>query len=487
MAYPRIASLKTIDEFQDRLRELEIELACDPAIQAGDAAIMAQPIEAGRLRVGNRFCILPMEGWDGTHDGKPTELTRRRWHQFAISGAKLIWGGEAVAVRHDGRANPNQLLISEQNLSEIESLRTELVRVHQERFGASDGLVVGLQLTHSGRFARPNEKSKPEPRTVQRNPGLDHRFSISDDAAIMTDDELSRLVDDFIVAATHAEQAGFGLCRCQNTVTGISGMNYSAVTIESANTEAVSKTARDFCVMLSPEYDRRQTGSNWASASASLIFFRTTPARIGVGIPEPDADPRLAFGGDGSGHGIDLDEPSKLMSLLQQLDIKLVCTTAGSPYYNPHIQRPAYFPPSDGYQPPEDPLVGVARQIDATAELKRRHPELVFVGSGYTYLQEWLPERRAGGRASRQESIRLASGGWSFRIPNFPRTFFPGRTLVRKKICRTFSDCTTAPRNGMVSGCYPLDAYYKAMPERKLLAELKKALTPEPILPSSHE
>ena len=66
-------------------------------------------------------------------------------------------------------------------------------------------------------------------------------------------------------------------------------------------------------------------------------------------------------------------------------------STAGSPYYNPHVQRPAMFPPLDGYEPPEDPLRGVARQIRATALLKRQFPRLVFVGSAYSYLQEWLP------------------------------------------------------------------------------------------------
>ena len=93
----------------------------------------------------------------------------------------------------------------------------------------------------------------------------------------------------------------------------------------------------------------------------------------------------------GSGTGIDLNEPHAFLDLLKALGIRLVCITAGSPYYNPHIQRPALFPPSDGYQPPEDPLVGVARQIAVVDELKQAHPDLVFVGSGYSYLQEWLP------------------------------------------------------------------------------------------------
>jgi hypothetical protein len=47
-----------------------------------------------------------------------------------------------------------------------------------------------------------------------------------------------------------------------------------------------------------------------------------------------------------------------------------------------------------------------------------------------------------------------------------------GRELRGKRICRTFSDCTTAPRNGIISGCYPLDSHYKEAPEH---AELKRA------------
>ena len=78
----------------------------------------------------------------------------------------------------------------------------------------------------------------------------------------------------------------------------------------------------------------------------------------------------FAFGGDGSGVGYDLSEPTKFLTVLRELDIRLVCVTAGSPYYNFHIQRPAIFPPSDGYLLPEDPLVGVARQIKITAELE---------------------------------------------------------------------------------------------------------------------
>ena len=58
--------------------------------------------------------------------------------------------------------------------------------------------------------------------------------------------------------------------------------------------------------------------------------------------------------------------------------------------------------------------------------------------------------------------------------PDLPADVLAGKILTRKKVCRTFSDCTTAPRNGIVSGCYPLDPYYKERPEHKKLKQLKK-------------
>jgi 2,4-dienoyl-CoA reductase-like NADH-dependent reductase (Old Yellow Enzyme family) len=159
--------------------------------------------------------------------------------------------------------------------------------------------------------------------------------------------------------------------------------------------------------------------------------------------------------------------------LLESLGIDLICTSAGSPYYNPHMQRPAAFPPSDGYQPPEDPLVGVARQIRATAELKAKHPTLTVVGSAYSYLQEWLPN--VGQRAIRDGAADCVGlGRMVLSYWDLPADVLAGQPLARKRICRTFSDCTTAPRNGIVSGCYPLDAFYKARPEAQELAMIKK-------------
>ncbi|MCS7465344.1 NADH:flavin oxidoreductase [Stieleria sp. ICT_E10.1] len=470
--YPRIASLKTFDDFQDRLRELDLQLVADEAVDSGDTSPLAQSAKVGELTIGNRFCILPMEGWDGTADGKPTDLTRRRWKNFGISGAKLMWGGEAVAVRHDGRANPNQLCLTENNLSEIGALRELLIAAHAERFGNTDDLVVGLQLTHSGRFARPNEKTKPEPRAAQRNPALDPRLNITDDSGIMTDDELKSLIDDFVVASARAAKLGYQFVDVKHCHGYLGHELLSGVDRPGefgGSFENRTRFLREIVAGIRAEAPELELG-------VRLSIFDFLPYRkseSGIGEPEPAGDPRLVFGSNSRGDGVELTEPIQFLELMQSLGMKLICTTAGSPYYTPHLQRPAFFPPSDGYQPPEDPLIGVDRQIAATAELKKRFPEMFVVGSGYTYLQDWLPNvAQAVVLNGLADSIGL--GRMVLSYPDLPADVLEGNQLARKKVCRTFSDCTTAPRKGIISGCYPLDPYYKNLPERKELLALKK-------------
>lgn len=473
MNYPRIASFKSQADFQTYLKQQGIDLPFDETVESGPESPLGSAIAFGKGEIGNRFAILPMEGWDGTSDGKPTDLTRRRWRNFGASGAKLIWGGEAVAVRHDGRANPNQLMINDSNLSEIESLRLELDDAHRQAFSRTDDLLVGLQLTHSGRFARPNDKTRAEPRPAQRNSALDPRFGITDDSAMLTDDELQQLIADFVTAAKMAAKAGYAFVdvkHCHGYLGHeiLSGLDRPGR--YGGSFENRTRFLREIVAGIRAEAPELAIG-------VRVSIFDFVPFRQsanGVGEPEPDADPRLAFGGDATGLGIELAEPLQFMSELERLGIRLVCTTAGSPYYNPHIQRPAYFPPSDGYQPPEEPLLGVARQIRATADLKRQHPDLIFVGSGYTYLQEWLPHvGQAAVRQAQVDSIGL--GRMVLSYPDLPADVLAGTMMTRKKVCRTFSDCTTAPRNGMVSGCYPLDPFYKARPEREQMKALKQA------------
>jgi 2,4-dienoyl-CoA reductase-like NADH-dependent reductase (Old Yellow Enzyme family) len=477
MSFPKITSFKSVDDFVNHIRALPIEMPFDPVVKSGDDSPLGGALMTPCGEVGNRFSILPMEGWDGTTDGMPTDLTIRRWQRFGESGAKLIWGGEAVAVTPEGRANPNQLMLNESTQSAIASLRTTLIAAHAKSSGSVDDLKVGLQLTHSGRFARPNKKDQIEPTIAYAHPILDPRFKIADSAAVtISDDGLKRLIEKFVEAAQMADKIGYDFVdikQCHGYFGHELLSGFDRPGEFGGSFENRTRFIREVISGIQAE-----TKIAIGSRISIFDFAPFTKSESAVGVSQSDGPYPFAFGGDGSGEGIDLQEPQKVLQMMSDQGVKLICTTAGSPYYNPHIQRPATAPPSDGYLPPEDPLVGVARQIQATAELKKSLPETVFVGSGYSYLQDWLPNVGqaviAGGMA---DSIGL--GRMVLSYPDLPLDVIAGEKLQRKKICRTFSDCTTAPRNGMVSGCFPLDPFYKARPERKQLVQIKKDAIPK--------
>jgi NADPH2 dehydrogenase len=472
--YRRIAQLRTAQQFRAHLDSLGIDLGFDDQMETGPAAPLALPCKVHGVRIGNRWCILPMEGWDGTTDGRPSELTMRRWQRFGISGAKLIWGGEAVAVRHDGRANPNQLVINDDTLGDLAALRQALVKAHEDRFGRSDDLFIGLQLTHSGRFARPADKKRLDPHILYHHPILDRKFGIEGDSALMSDAQIDRLIADFVRAACQAQQAGFAFVDLKHCHGYLGHEFLSAVDRPGRYGGSFENRTR----FLRKTVEGIRAAAPGLHIGVRVSAFDWIPFRPGVdqvGVPEDYANGSYpyAFGGDGSGLGIDLTEPFRFLDLLAALNIRLVCVTAGSPYYVPHIQRPALFPPSDGYQPPEDPLVGVARQILVTATLRQHRPELLYVGSGYSYLQEWLPQvAQHIVRTNQADFVGL--GRMVLAYPDLPADVLQGQPLKRKLLCRTFSDCTTAPRNGLVSGCYPLDEFYKEREEAGILAALKK-------------
>jgi len=474
MSYRRVASFKTAADLRAYLAQSQIDLSFDDVLARGPNAPLARPYHLPNgFTIGNRFCVLPMEGWDGTTDGRPTDLTMRRWQRFGLSGAKLIWGCEAVAVRPDGRANPNQLMINDQTLGDLIALREALVAAHP---GRTDDLLIGLQLTHSGRFARPNDKKRLEPRILYHHPSLDRKFGLPPDHPLMADDDIARLVDDYVAAARLARRAGFAFVDIKHCHGYLGHEFLSAVDRPGrygGSFENRTRFLREVVAGIRANVPGLDIGVR--VSAFDFIPFRSGPDRVGEPEPFEGDAYRYAFGGDGTGLGVDLTEPRAFLDLLAALDVHLVCITGGSPYYNPHIQRPAIFPPADGYLPPEDPLAGVARQIAVTAALKRHHPDLLMVGSAYSYLQEWLPNvAQHVVRTGLADFVGL--GRMMLTYPDMCADVLAGRPLQRKRICRTFSDCTTAPRNGLVSGCYPLDEFYKARSEADQLAEIKRQM-----------
>jgi NADPH2 dehydrogenase len=479
----RIPSLKTVDAFREHATALGLELPTDDAILTGSESPLAQAVSGVRVngkRIANRWVVQPMEGWDGTTTGGVTDDVRRRWRRFGESGAKLIFGGEAMAVRPDGRANPNQLILVESNQRDLTELRELAMRAHREVHGSADEPVIGFQLTHSGRFCRPTDNKRFEPCVAFRHPLLDNRFRVVSDDQVITDAGVARLIEDYAWAARVAWNCGadfVDIKHCHgyllheflgaHTRPGLYGGCFEnrtrilreiiqAIRATCPIEVAVRLSAFDF-VPFQPDPERSRPGKPGPGIPAD--YSGCLPYRYGFGV---NIENPVEY---------DLTEPKRFVELCGELGVKILNLSAGSPYYNPHIQRPAAYPPSDGYQPPEDPLVGVARQIHVVRELKKTAPAgLLIVGTAYSYLQEYLPHvAQAVVRQGWTDCVGI--GRMVLSYPGLLTDALGQGSLNPRLICRTFSDCTTAPRNGMISGCYPLDDHYKSKPE---FAELKR-------------
>lgn len=474
--YTRVAQLKTADDLRNYLADNQVSLDFDEHLLSKEDSPFGQKIhlKSGKT-IGNRLSILPMEGWDGTADGKPSDLTKLRWEKFAVSGAKLLWGCEAVAVSHEGRANPRQLVINEANFSEYQDLYQLLIDKHTEKFGNTDDLLIGLQLTHSGRFCKPNDNTKFESKILYRHPKLNPKFGLSEDYPLMTDEEIDSLIENFVAAAVLAQKAGFHFVDIKHCH-GYLGHEFLSAYDREGKYGGCFENRTRFLRNIVEGIRTHAPGLEIGVRLSAIDFAPFKKGESGVGEADLGANTyQYAFGANETGIEIDIDEPRAFLELAQSLGIQLICITVGSPYYNPHLMRPALFPPSDGYQPPEEPMLGVTRMIDVAAALKKSFPELVIVGSGYSYLQDWLPHVAQNVlRNNKADSVGF--GRMVLSYPTMPDDMLNNRPSQRKLICRTFSDCTTAPRNGLYSGCFPLDPVYKNHPHAELLKAIKDGL-----------
>jgi NADPH2 dehydrogenase len=488
----QVKGLRTYIQFMEHFASLGIlNLPVDPKIvSAANNSPMAEPYRLGDFTIGNRWCIQPMEGWDGTEDGRPSEHTLRRWKRFGESGAKLIWGGEAYAVQYDGRANPNQLFLQDDKttIESLTALRSALLEGHFSKGNSLDDILIGLQLTHSGRFARPDPDKKLKPKILYHHSLLDEKFGIShdDNTVILSDKEIEGIIDNYVRLAVLAQDTGFhfvDLKHCHGY------LGHEFLSAYDRKGKYGGPELEDRTRFLKTLIDRIQDAAPKLKIGVRLSLYDKLPF-----IPDPEKrdtirgklGPGIPMGWDGAalypGFGLDrknplemdLTEPIALIKLMKKWGVSIVNLSAGSPYYNPHFQRSAITPPSDGYSPHEDPLISCNEQIQAAFKVKNAVPSMAIVGTNYTYFQEFLPNvAQATVRKNMVDFVGI--GRMVLSYPHIIHdTLTDGEINNPELICRTLSDCTTAPRNGIISGCFPFDNYYRSMePEFQNLKDAK--------------
>lgn len=429
-----------------------------------------QRYSESNLTIPNRFAIQPMEGWDANLDGSPSEAVKERWRSFGRSGAGLIWGCEAVAVRHDGRANPNQLMLNDATSEDFVKLRQEIINEHRRFFPGMPRPIIGLQLTHSGRFASPNEHNSKEPRILYNHSLLSN--DLSNNGHYMSDADIRELIKDFIHAAVLAQKAGFDFVDIKHCHGYLGHEFLSAVDRQGSEFGGSFENRTRFLREVVEGIRREAPGLHIGVRLSAYDFVSYLKNEDGFGKPTPFTGERYshAFGGDGTGQGIDLEEPIRFLNLLEHLGIQMVNVTAGSPYYNSHIQRPTHIPPTDAYYTPVDPLATMALQFEVTAALKKYKPNMFFVGSGYTYAQEFF-DRVAEANVENEKVDSVGYGRMVIPYPTAAADILNGNFMEKidpaslvsaeekafynssRSVCQLIGFCTTGPRNGYASDC----------------------------------
>jgi NADPH2 dehydrogenase len=382
-----LSSFESVARFRDHLAELGVGLDLDTELDAGAGAQLARPVEIMGQLVGNRFCTHPMEGWDSDVEGRPTRQTRRRWRALGRSGAKMLWN-ESVAVNPFGRSSAEQLLFAAHTVDPLTALRREQVDAHIETHGSADDLVVGVQLTHSGRYSKPD--GRPRPVAVRRHPLFDETVGPGADQPLLSDDELQSIIGDYIRAAELAQLAGFDFVDVKSCHGYLSHELLGAFERPGDFGGSLENRTR-FLRQIIAGIREAAPGLGVAVRLSAFDTITHEPGAHSVGRPITDEPFRYWFGTDVTGHHIDLAEPIALLETLRDLSVELVSITGSSPYSAHHYQTPTAPRPGERYINPENPLFGVARHLAVTASLKQAVPQLTYVGGGYSYLQQFLP------------------------------------------------------------------------------------------------
>lgn len=455
----RYFKYKSSQALLDDARRLGLDLRLSE-----DLSSLLQPVIVGGRTVGNRLAIQPMEGCDGGLDGSPGELTFRRYHRFGAGGAKLIWG-EACAVTPEGRANARQLVINPSNVTALARLVRETRAAHIEQIGRDDDLLVGLQLTHSGRY------SFERPILAQHDPLLDPRTILDKttgatagpDSPLITDAELDRLQDRYIDAARLAFQAGFDFIDIKQCHRYLLNELLAARSRPGRYGGPLENRTRFIRELV----ERIRDACPGLLIGTRLNVFDGIPFAKGkddIGVPCPFMAPITSAWGTSADDpsAPDLAEPLALIDMLRNLGVRLFNISLGNPYASPHLLRPFEYPPPDGYETPEHPLLGVDRHFRLTAAVQSAYPDLPVVGSGYSWLQAYAFEAGAANVAAGRATF-VGIGRGALTQPDFGRRIEHGEPLDRKRLCRTFSYCTALMRSKhnemgqFATGCPPFD------------------------------
>lgn len=395
--------------------------------------ILATPCSTAGHTLPNRIVYQPMEGCDGTGDGTPGELTVRRYRRFAHGGPGLIWF-EATAILPEARANPRQMMLTEQNRDAYKQLLSEMREISMRENGYAPLIV--CQLTHSGRYSKPN--GYPEPLVAQHRPLFEGNRPLPEDR-ILTDDDLAALPERYADAARLAAEVGF-----------------DGVDIKACHGYLLSE--------LLSAYGRSGPFGGQVYENRMRLLFSAVEA---VKAAAPDslllASRFNAYDGFPYPHGFaasdragvpDLREPERLAGDLVRRGVRILDVTMGNPYQNHEVNRPTAFaeavPPYESILRMRAGAVAVAKAARAAAA------DALTVATGFSFLGVTAPHVAAADLAA--GAYELAGfGRQSFANPDSAREILQTGCADARRLCLTCGKCTALMRAGKTPGCVIYD------------------------------
>jgi NADPH-dependent glutamate synthase beta subunit-like oxidoreductase/2,4-dienoyl-CoA reductase-like NADH-dependent reductase (Old Yellow Enzyme family) len=423
--------LRDVESLRAELAKLGLSLPLDE-----DFSVLGEPVALGALRTPNRFIVQPMEGFDSQPDGGPGELSFRRYRRFAEGGSGLLWC-EATAILHEARSNPHQLCLNRDTVDGFARLVEATRDAARRAFGHE--IVLLLQLTHSGRYSRP--EGIPRPMIAHHSAVLDPLHKLPPDYPLVTDEYLDRLQDSYVAAARLAKQAGF-----------------DGVDVKSCHRYLMSELLASFT----------REGRYGGSLENRSRLLRETVARIQREVPGLLVTTRMnvydaipypyGFGVQRETHEEpDLAEPIAVIGQLRELGLPLLNVSIGNPYYNPQYNRPFDRPIVGAPVPDEHPLAGVVRFLNITRTIQHTFPDLPIVGSGYSWLRHLTPYVAAGVVRTGGATL-IGQGRGAFAYPDSVRDVLRLGRMEPGRTCITCSACTQIMRDGAMTGCVVRDA-----------------------------
>ena len=430
-------AFRTSGELRARAEELGLELPF-----ADDVSPLLGPAAFSGWRLPNRLAVLPMECADADPAGAPTAPTFRRYARYAAGGSGLIWF-EATAVRPDGRSNPHQLMLTDGTEDAFKKLVGETREAAAKGWGPGHEPLLVLQLTHSGRFAKP--AGEPAPLIAHRSPFLDPLHGLPPDYPLLTDEALDAIRDDFVNTADLADSAGFDgvdIKACHG---------YLVSELLAAHTRSGSRYGGSFENMA--RFLLETVRRIRAEVPGLLVTCRLSAADM---VPFP-----FGFGMDADRRRTpNLRETRKLAAALEKEGVRFLALSMGVPAWKAHFGRPFDKPVPGGPVPDEHPLEGVARHLRFAAEVQRACPRLAVVGAGYSWLRRFFPNVGAAMVRTGRTAL-IGKGRGALAYPDFPKDLADKGRLFAGKACTTCSLCSHLLRQQKPVGCVVRDPEYR--------------------------